>query len=66
MVKKMMEKKNGKEEGKLKTNVSDLGSASTALATVLAEQIHTSPKTAKTLKDAYRAITRMYNQKQGT
>ena len=62
MVKKMMKK----EEGKLKTNVSDLGTVSTALATVLAEQIHASPKTAKVLKDAYRAITRMYNQKQGT
>jgi hypothetical protein len=33
---------------------------------VLAEQTHTNAKTAKTLKDAYRNIKRMYGQKQGT
>jgi hypothetical protein len=73
MVKKMnnkkMEVKPKEEEGKLKTyaqNIIDLGTASTDLATVLAEQTHTNAKTAKTLKDAYRNIKRMYGQKQGT
>lgn len=61
-------KKVEKEEGKLKTTASDLGTASTNVATVLVDYgpLPRSSYAATQLKTANRILTKMVNQKQGT